>query len=183
MHIAAEDRDGFQDQDGCPEEDNDGDGVVDASDKCPNEAEKINGVDDDDGCPDKGESLVHLDADRLELLEPVAFRDSGREVEPDVLGQLATTLRARGGHHSLARRRPCPAEKAPTGFLALSEKRGVGGSRLARRTWRRSEAHFDPKGFRRLKPLIAPNSRKGAAAINDRRRARSILEPSATDAG
>lgn len=47
-----EDRDGFQDHDGCPELDNDADGIPDASDKCPNEAEDIDGFEDEDGCPD-----------------------------------------------------------------------------------------------------------------------------------
>ena len=36
-----EDRDGFQDQDGCPDPDNDNDGIPDAQDKCPNEAEDL----------------------------------------------------------------------------------------------------------------------------------------------
>ena len=47
-----EDRDGWQDEDGCPEADNDGDGLRDAADRCPDVAENINGVKDDDGCPD-----------------------------------------------------------------------------------------------------------------------------------
>jgi OmpA-OmpF porin, OOP family len=48
----AEDRDGFQDDDGCPDPDNDADGIPDTSDKCPNEPETKNGFQDDDGCPD-----------------------------------------------------------------------------------------------------------------------------------
>lgn len=48
----AEDRDGFQDADGCPEPDNDKDGITDANDQCPNEPETLNGVNDADGCPD-----------------------------------------------------------------------------------------------------------------------------------
>ena len=50
---AAEDKDGYQDQDGCPEPDNDGDGVADAQDKCPSEPETKNGLQDADGCPDE----------------------------------------------------------------------------------------------------------------------------------
>ena len=34
-----EDKDGFQDEDGCPDPDNDGDGIPDALDQCPNEPE------------------------------------------------------------------------------------------------------------------------------------------------
>ncbi len=48
----AEDKDSFQDEDGCPDNDNDGDGVADASDKCPSEAEDTDQFQDDDGCPE-----------------------------------------------------------------------------------------------------------------------------------
>jgi OmpA-OmpF porin, OOP family len=47
-----EDKDGFQDEDGCPDPDNDGDGILDKDDKCPNEAEDKDGFQDEDGCPD-----------------------------------------------------------------------------------------------------------------------------------
>ncbi len=47
-----EDKDGFQDADGCPDIDNDGDHVLDVADKCPTEQETYNGYQDDDGCPD-----------------------------------------------------------------------------------------------------------------------------------
>ena len=47
-----EDKDGFQDDDGCPDPDNDQDGVPDAQDKCPMQAEDKDGFQDDDGCPD-----------------------------------------------------------------------------------------------------------------------------------
>jgi outer membrane protein OmpA-like peptidoglycan-associated protein/tetratricopeptide (TPR) repeat protein len=47
-----EDKDGFQDADGCPEPDNDGDDLLDAEDKCPGEREDKDGFQDADGCPD-----------------------------------------------------------------------------------------------------------------------------------
>jgi len=47
-----EDKDGFQDEDGCPDDDNDGDGILDAADKCPNDPEDKDGFEDEDGCPD-----------------------------------------------------------------------------------------------------------------------------------
>lgn len=47
-----EDKDGFQDEDGCPELDNDNDGLVDTIDECPNEPEDKDGFEDEDGCPD-----------------------------------------------------------------------------------------------------------------------------------
>jgi outer membrane protein OmpA-like peptidoglycan-associated protein len=47
-----EDRDGYQDDDGCTDPDNDADGVPDAHDGCPNEAEDRDQFQDIDGCPD-----------------------------------------------------------------------------------------------------------------------------------
>ena len=47
-----EDKDGFQDDDGCPDPDNDQDGIVDKDDKCPDQAEDKDGFEDEDGCPD-----------------------------------------------------------------------------------------------------------------------------------
>jgi outer membrane protein OmpA-like peptidoglycan-associated protein len=52
--LEPEDKDGYLDDDGCPDLDNDGDGIADALDHCPNEPETFNGIDDADGCPDSG---------------------------------------------------------------------------------------------------------------------------------
>ena len=48
----AEDKDGFEDSDGCPDFDNDDDGVPDDSDRCPTEKEDTDEFEDDDGCLD-----------------------------------------------------------------------------------------------------------------------------------
>lgn len=66
-----EDRDGFQDEDGCPDLDDDGDGILDVDDACPREAEVVNGIDDHDGCPDEG--LIELVDDRVVIDEQVLF--------------------------------------------------------------------------------------------------------------
>ncbi len=47
-----EDKDGFEDEDGCPDPDNDNDGVLDGDDGCPLVAEDRDGFEDKDGCPD-----------------------------------------------------------------------------------------------------------------------------------
>jgi hypothetical protein len=48
----AEDRDGAEDSDGCPDNDNDLDTIPDSADKCPSQAEDQDGFEDADGCPD-----------------------------------------------------------------------------------------------------------------------------------
>jgi OOP family OmpA-OmpF porin len=60
-----EDKDGFQDEDGCPDEDNDGDGITDKTDKCPNDPEDRDGFEDEDGCPDLDNDKDGL-ADRVD---------------------------------------------------------------------------------------------------------------------
>lgn len=47
-----EDKDGFKDEDGCPEFDNDEDEIVDSVDQCPLDPEDRDQFEDDDGCPD-----------------------------------------------------------------------------------------------------------------------------------
>jgi outer membrane protein OmpA-like peptidoglycan-associated protein len=58
-----EDKDGFQDADGCPDLDNDQDGILDVDDRCPMEPEDKDGFEDVDGCPD-------LDNDKDKILDP-----------------------------------------------------------------------------------------------------------------
>jgi OOP family OmpA-OmpF porin len=50
--LEPEDKDNYLDDDGCPEVDNDLDGVLDTADKCPNDPEDPDGFEDADGCPD-----------------------------------------------------------------------------------------------------------------------------------
>ena len=57
-----EDKDGFEDENGCPDYDNDKDGVPDTLDNCMMEPETFNGYKDKDGCPD--DALILRDSDQ-----------------------------------------------------------------------------------------------------------------------
>jgi OOP family OmpA-OmpF porin len=62
--LEPEDKDGYLDDDGCPDVDNDADGIPDANDKCPNDPEDMDGFQDDDGCPDPdndGDGIADLE--------------------------------------------------------------------------------------------------------------------------
>ncbi|MBN2673003.1 MAG: OmpA family protein, partial [Deltaproteobacteria bacterium] len=48
--MEPEDKDEFEDEDGCPDPDNDQDGVLDVNDKCPIDPEDIDKFEDEDGC-------------------------------------------------------------------------------------------------------------------------------------
>lgn len=62
--LQAEDKDGFQDEDGCPDPDNDGDGIHDIADGAPNDPETLNNYYDSDGVPDDPTGRAYPDADR-----------------------------------------------------------------------------------------------------------------------
>ena len=83
----AEDKDGFEDADGCPDFDNDNDGVPDSVDKCPNVAEDKDGFNDDDGCPDFDNDNDSI-ADSVDQCPQVAedndgFKDADGCPDPD----------------------------------------------------------------------------------------------------
>lgn len=106
-----EDLDGYLDQDGCPDldedpqqiaqecpPDEDRDAIADAVDRCPTEAESYDGRDDDDGCPDGTSPTVLREDGRLVVQPPVVFEYDHsrlrREAEPS-LDALASYL----AHH------------------------------------------------------------------------------------
>jgi outer membrane protein OmpA-like peptidoglycan-associated protein len=82
-----EDKDGFEDEDGCPDKDNDHDGVIDSADQCPNEAEDKDGFLDEDGCPeldnDKDGILDSADKCPNEAEDKDGFEDEDGCPEPD----------------------------------------------------------------------------------------------------
>ncbi len=105
-----EDRDSFEDEDGCPDGDNDHDRILDRDDKCPNEPELYNGYEDDDGCPDRGRVVVTDTS--IEVLDQVYFAKASDDVQPvsrSVVDAIAATLAGNpsivkieiGGHASV----------------------------------------------------------------------------------
>jgi outer membrane protein OmpA-like peptidoglycan-associated protein len=83
----AEDKDMFEDDDGCPDPDNDGDKVVDAQDKCPLDREDIDGFQDLDGCPDKDNDEDGVSDDKDMCPNEAEDRDGFKDIdgcpEPD----------------------------------------------------------------------------------------------------
>lgn len=162
-----EDLDTFNDADGCADPDNDSDGFADATDRCPGEAEIINGVDDDDGCSDRGNALVVVSPDRLELLGNIDFKKAELQKSSfNLLGQLGATLRAHPGIKRLRITVHMQPTRKPDDDRRISEQRA-----LAIREWLIEygidEKRLDPRGFGGTKPLVPPST-KGAKAINER---------------
>lgn len=83
----AEDRDGFEDADGCPDPDNDRDGIPDTKDRCRDAAETVDGFQDDDGCPDPDDDgdgiLDEADACRNQAEDKDNYQDEDGCPEAD----------------------------------------------------------------------------------------------------
>lgn len=81
--MIAEDRDGFEDSDGCPDPDNDRDGLPDPRDRCPDQA----GPGENQGCPDAdrdGDGIVdRLDRCPAEPEDKDLFQDEDGCPDPD----------------------------------------------------------------------------------------------------
>ncbi|NUQ72286.1 MAG: hypothetical protein HUU21_01890 [Polyangiaceae bacterium] len=85
----AEDKDRFEDDDGCPDGDNDDDGVPDGEDQCATEREDEDGFEDEDGCidPDNdGDKILDVNdtcPNEAGLASPVAAKNGCPERDPD----------------------------------------------------------------------------------------------------
>lgn len=146
--------------DGCPDPDNDKDGVADESDNCPNNPETVNGYKDQDGCPDEKPQEIKQNF----ILHGVNFKTASAELLEEsyyVLEQVFNSLEAYpairveiGGHTdnqgddksnltlSYAR------AKSVLNYLAL---RGIDGSRLV------------AKGYGESRPIASNDNAEGRA--------------------
>jgi outer membrane protein OmpA-like peptidoglycan-associated protein len=139
----AEDKDGFEDDDGCPDPDNDKDRILDVDDKCPNEPETYNGFEDDDGCPDKGRVIVRRG--KLEILDSIYFGHGKPVILPissPLLDAIAATLNGNPQILSLEVAGHAAANETDPGGLASARAaavhdalvaRNVAGARLVKR--------------------------------------------------
>jgi hypothetical protein len=72
--------------DGCPLPDRDGDAIADNIDRCPDRPERWNGRRDGDGCPDRGRALITISNGTIRIPRRVRFK-AGR-VSPGSVAAL-----------------------------------------------------------------------------------------------
>jgi len=161
----VEDADGFEDEDGCPEEDNDEDGIPDDKDECPDLPEEEGG--DGDGCPEK--TYVKIEGGQMEIFGKVRFKTGSSEIDKKsdpLLDQIAAAMKANPqvkkvrveghtddvGGSDLNQR--LSEERASSVKSALSD-RGVDSGRL------------ESKGYGESRPT-APNQTAAGRAKNRR---------------
>jgi outer membrane protein OmpA-like peptidoglycan-associated protein len=156
-----EDKDGFEDADGCPDLDNDKDGIPDKDDKCPNEPETFNGYQDADGCPDtlpeklkaftgviQGINFKLGAADLAPTSLPVLdkaiavmaeFKDIKLEIQGHTDDQPLTS-KAFADNTALSQAR---AESVKAYFV----KKGIDASRMTAKGFGETQPVTDPKGL------------------------------------
>jgi hypothetical protein len=128
---APEDKDGFEDSDGCPDPDNDGDGVPDVTDKCPAEAEDLDGWKDEDGCidPDNDgdgvpDAPIQIDRCPNEPEDKDGFEDDDGCPDPDNDGDGIPDVRDRCPNEPETDNGIDDDDGCPDGF---GERGGAGG--------------------------------------------------------
>lgn len=93
-----EDKDSFQDDDGCPDIDNDLDRVLDIADQCPLVPETYNGFQDDDGCPD----ILPPEIDSLKgTIEGLTYAEGETLVRDSAAPSLARIVKVMTAHPSI----------------------------------------------------------------------------------
>ncbi|MFT7519480.1 MAG: outer membrane protein OmpA-like peptidoglycan-associated protein [Kiritimatiellia bacterium] len=74
------DETGSRERQGCPNMDHDGDGVADANDRCPAQKENHNDYLDQDGCPDSPPTRVTVTQQRIEPKERIVFGSGSDQI-------------------------------------------------------------------------------------------------------
>jgi outer membrane protein OmpA-like peptidoglycan-associated protein len=158
----AEDHDGFQDDDGCPEDDNDRDGVADDADECPDEP----GDRASDGCPAGDASY---EGDHIVIRGKIQFETGSAKLKAQsgrLLDQVAAILRA----HPEIRRVRVDGHTDSVGSAASNEQLSLRRSDAVREALisRGVEpGRLSSRGYGQSRP-IAPNKTRAGRAKNRR---------------
>jgi outer membrane protein OmpA-like peptidoglycan-associated protein len=177
----AEDKDGFEDGDGCPDVDDDEDGIVDAKDKCPREAETLNGTDDADGCPDESaeKAVISKNRKQIEIRDRIYFALNEATILPSSNDVLASVARLMEKFPAIKRLRVEGHTDDRGGDdvnQSLSERR-AGAVRAYLIRLGVDAARLTSKGYGKSKPLIDERTEE---ARNTNRRVEFVLEEPAT---
>jgi len=160
-----EDRDGFEDEDGCPEPDNDHDGILDDNDECPDDPEEPGG--DGDGCPDHARVTVRNG--KLVIFGKIQFA-SGSDVMLPKSEQLVDEMAHALKDHPELKKVEIQGHTDNTGDDFFNLKLGQGRAESVKKALvKRGVAplRLVPKGYGEGNP-IAPNETRAGRAKNRR---------------
>ena len=145
-----EDKDGFEDEDGCPDLDNDQDGIPDTLDKCPNQPEDKDGFEDEDGCPDLDNDKDGIpDASDLCPNEPGPPEERGCPKKYSLVSVTQEKIEL----HQAVFFATAKSTIMPQSFALLNEVADVLKSRSTMQV--RVEGHTDSRGKRAANMLLS----------------------------
>ena len=154
-----EDKDGIQDNDGCPEDDADNDGIPDKDDKCPTEPGPKNTKDPEkNGCP----RLTKVTEEgEVALLEPIQFefgKATIKAVSFPILDEVVTLMKSRAKHPH-RRVRPHRQRGRRRHEPAAQQGSRCSPSELPRRQGHRRLTRLESEGFGETKPIDTNDTR------------------------
>jgi outer membrane protein OmpA-like peptidoglycan-associated protein len=163
-----EDLDGFQDEDGCPDPDNDRDGTLDINDKCKMKPETVHKFEDADGCPDHQPNVsivgryvtikgkVHFDTNRA-TIKAVSFDLLNEVAEVLKTAKSITKLRIEGhtDHRGSNAYNKRLSQRRASSVRAYLLQRGISANRLVAPGYREKR----PKAKGRTDVAMAENRR------------------------
>jgi outer membrane protein OmpA-like peptidoglycan-associated protein len=158
----AEDRDDYQDEDGCPEGDNDGDGIPDQDDECPDAREDAGGG-DRDGCPARGRAEYRKG--RMHVYGKIRFRSDSAELLPSsdpILDDVARDMK----RHKEIRKLRVEGHSDNQGDAGYNRKLSTARARSVRAALiRRGVApqRLDAVGYGEARPVTSNRSERGRA--------------------
>jgi outer membrane protein OmpA-like peptidoglycan-associated protein len=174
---AAEDRDGFQDDDGCPDPDNDQDGIPDECDQCPDQPETYNGLRDEDGCPDVGR-IVITDHEII-IIPQVFFAPGAVQIQPEsrpLVEEIARTLKDHPDIERIATLGHAAADEAAAPRLSERRAEAVRAAIVALEI---EPARIEAHGYGSTRPLVMGKS--AAEKARNRRVEFAVLRVSGRD--
>jgi outer membrane protein OmpA-like peptidoglycan-associated protein len=161
-----EDRDGFEDHDGCPDLDNDRDGIPDDEDECPNVAGQRH-AGDGNGCPKRGYAVVRHG--NLLIFGKVLFESGSAKLtheSENLVDQIAEALKT---HPEVAHLR-VEGHTDDLGGADLNMKLSQQRAESVMHELKSrgvDERRLTARGYGETRPLV-PNSSPGGRAKNRR---------------
>jgi outer membrane protein OmpA-like peptidoglycan-associated protein len=177
--MEPEDKDKWQDEDGCPEDDNDGDGIEDGADECPNDPEVKNGFEDEDGCPDEAtkKKLVVVKRDRIEITDKVYFAYDSDRILPksyELLDNVGRVINEHTEIPSIFVEGHTDSDGNDNYNLTLSDRRARSVMRYLIERGQVDPTRLQSKGFGETQPIDSNKTEQGKQ--NNRRVAFRIVD-------
>ena len=163
--MKAEDFDGFQDEDGCPDPDNDSDTVLDVDDICPNTPGQPGGA--RNGCP----QLVVVTAKEIRITQQIQFEFNKAVIRPESFPILDAIVQVLKDNPKITIE--IQGTRPTTSGSAAVQPEAVAGARRFRAlsTWSAhgvDSGRLQSVGYGQTQPIVPNTTEANRQALNRR---------------